>query len=115
MEELSPKIRGIASDCRYPLAPGLTQPERLGEGHRAVDEIRLRRYERHPDTVAGRIAQRHKRFQGGDTAAHDHHLGRRPELGHGLTPRLSRAVVNGPTDESAACAATVFSHEMAEE
>src|SRR5215212_10445218 len=77
------------------------------------NEIRLRRYERHPDTVAGRIAQRHKRFQGGDTAAHDHHLGRRPELGHGLTPRLSRAVVNGPTDESAACAATVFSHEMA--
>ena len=80
---------------RVPLC--LTQPERLGDGHRPIDEIRLPRDERHADTVAGQVAQRHHRLEGGDTAADDQHLGRRPRLGHRPTLRLRRAAVNERT------------------
>ena len=36
--------------------PRLAEPERLGDGHRPVDEIRLGRDERHAHAVAGQVA-----------------------------------------------------------
>lgn len=50
--------------------------ERLAYGHRAVDELRLRRDERHGDTVAGEVAQGERGLQPGDATADDQHAER---------------------------------------
>jgi hypothetical protein len=87
----------VLDDPPQRVPPRLTEPERLGDGHRPVDEIRFPRDERHAGSVTGQVVQRHHRLEGGDTAADDKHLGRRPRLGHGPTLRLPRAAVNGRT------------------
>ena len=57
----------LQSDAAYALGP-----ERLVDGHRAVDESQLGRDERDVDAIAGQRAQRQQRLEPSDAAAGDH-------------------------------------------
>jgi hypothetical protein len=47
--------------------------EGLGDGHRAVDELRLRRQQRAPHALPREVAQREQRLQPDDAATGDQH------------------------------------------
>ena len=67
-------------------------PERLGGGHRTIDEPQLWRQERDLDLVCGERAQRKERLQAGDPGAHNQDA----RLGHD-GPREGVAWPSAPT------------------
>ena len=52
---------------------GVPEAERLGDGQRAIDEVRDRRDQREVDVLAGEVVQRDQRLERGDAAPGDDH------------------------------------------
>ncbi len=63
---------GLRGDPRDRVAARRRQRERLADGHRAVDELGVRRHDRDRDEFAGEVRERQRRLEPGDAAARDH-------------------------------------------
>jgi hypothetical protein len=84
----------VLGDPLQRIPAGLAEPKWLEDRHRLIDKVRLRRHERRPNAIAGQVAQRHHRLEGGDATANDQHSSRRHKLGHEPKLRPSRPQVN---------------------
>ena len=87
----------IGEDLGQVVHARLRAVERLGDGHRTVDELPLGRQQGDVDQMAGELSQRQQRLESGDAASGDHDMNALARA-HDAQPRLpnlrSRAACN---------------------
>ena len=62
----------LANHVRQRMVRRVAEAERLGHRQRPVHEVRLGSEQGDADAIAGQLAQRDQRLEGGDAAAGDH-------------------------------------------